>query len=176
MGLGVLNVWIHDRIDPCKISNDTWFVTVAYCSGVAVEWCGTTYSGIQAKCGHVEIRLPPGCYIVFGRRFVFTPGAPFPISIKNTDRAMVMVECDEKACVHIYTPTDRQHMHRVSSALGSLAPDEGIPRDKVDRLSEALQGVLEHLPKTAGDTAFATLLEEQPKPPESGPKDATSPE
>jgi hypothetical protein len=44
---------------------------------------------------------------------VINPGKSFPISIKNTDRAMVMVECDEKARVHVYTSTDRQYVHGV---------------------------------------------------------------
>ena len=96
---------------------------------------------------------------------MINPGKSFPISIKNTDRAMVIVECDEKARLHVYTSTDRQYMHGVSSALGSLPPDEGVRRDKVDRLSEAVRGVLEYLPKTAGDAAsFAGLLEEQQVP------------
>jgi hypothetical protein len=33
MGMGRLNVWIHDRKSPCKISSEEWLVNVTYCSG-----------------------------------------------------------------------------------------------------------------------------------------------
>ena len=60
MGLATLNVWIHDKQDPCKISDEVWWVAVTYCNGNPVEWCGHTYSFEEAKCGHAELRLPPG--------------------------------------------------------------------------------------------------------------------
>ena len=43
MGLATLNVWIHDQQDTCKISNGSWLVSVTYCNGEAVEWCGHTF-------------------------------------------------------------------------------------------------------------------------------------
>lgn len=43
MGLATLNVWVHDKVDPCKISDDFWLITVTYCNGNVVEWCGHTY-------------------------------------------------------------------------------------------------------------------------------------
>ena len=64
MGLATLNVWIHDQQDPCRISDLPWRVFVTYCNGNPVEWCGHTYSIEEAKCGHAEFQLPPGCYFV----------------------------------------------------------------------------------------------------------------
>jgi hypothetical protein len=43
MGLATLNVWGHDKQDPCKISDAFWFVGATYCNGNPVEWCGHTY-------------------------------------------------------------------------------------------------------------------------------------
>ena len=43
MGLAALNVWVHDKQDPCKISDGFWFVAVTYCNGNSVEWCGHAY-------------------------------------------------------------------------------------------------------------------------------------
>jgi len=161
MGLGTLNVWIHDKGDPCKISDETWFVAVTYCSGVPVEWCGTTYAGMEAKCGHIEIEIPPGCYVVFAWQILIVPGAPPPFNIIITFShfSLVMVECDCKACVHLYNPTPRQSIGRAGDVGRSLVEKGGVPREEAERLAEAVRAVLEHLPKTAQDVALEQLLE-----------------
>ncbi len=171
MGVGKLNVWIHDSVDPCRI-NDAgfWFVSVSYCNGSPVEWCGHTYSGETAKCGHAEIELPPGCYVVRGFWF-FPPNFRF-----FTDSAILTLGCDEKACVHLYTPTHRWGMKSVSSATRFLAEKQGVPREKADRLVEALNAVLEHVPKTAQDAALDQLADELPKIIERKPKEERSPD
>jgi hypothetical protein len=76
-----------------------------------------------------------------------------------TDHALVIVGCDEKACVHLYTPTDRQRPG--SAALGArfLAETQALPRDKVDRFVAASEALLEDMPKTARDVALEQLLE-----------------
>ena len=103
MGLGILNVWIHDQFSPCKISDEFWYVNVSYCSGEYVEYCGKTYRGLDAKCGHAEFELPPGCYVVQAFQFQLIPVGKlkFPV-FTYSDSALVMVECDAKACVHVY--------------------------------------------------------------------------
>jgi hypothetical protein len=159
MGLGTLNVWVHDAVDHCKISDEVWFVTVTYCNGVTVEWCGKTYGFMEAKCGHTEIELPPGCYIVFASQFVFLPGSQFPFII-STHFSVVMVECDQKACVHLYSPTPRQQMSSTPGLALSLVEKQGVPREKAERLAEAVNSVLEHLPKTGQDAALEQLFEE----------------
>ena len=60
MGLATVNVWVHDKVDPCKISDALWLVSVTYCNGTPVEWCGHKYWIEEAKCGHAEFQLPPG--------------------------------------------------------------------------------------------------------------------
>ena len=158
MGLGTLNVWIHDRVDHCKISDDLWFVSVTLCNGAVLEWCGKTYGFMEAKCGHTEIELPPGCYIVFASQFVFLPGSKFPFII-STDFSVVMVECDATACVHLYSPTPRQQMSSIPGLARSLVEVQGVPPEKAERLTEAVISVLEHLPATAQDAALDQLFE-----------------
>jgi len=171
MGLATLNVWIHDKVDPCKIADGFfWFVNVTYCNGNLVEWCGHKYSE-PAKCGHAEFELPPGCYIVRGAQVFWLPGKTPLITL--TDHAVVVVGCDEKACVHLYTPTDRQLPG--SAALGArfLAETQGLPRDKVDRFAAASEALLESMPKTARDAALEQLLEQLREVLEKNPPEET---
>src|SRR5262249_23076129 len=120
MGLGKLNVWIHDDVDPCRISDQTWTVAVTYCNGVVVKWCDKTYS-IEARCGHADVEIPPGCYVVFALRFVPGPGGQFPFFLRLTHSSFVMVECDEASCVHVYTPTQRHTTTHAASSAQLLA-------------------------------------------------------
>lgn len=155
MGLATLNVWIHDKTDPCKIDDGVfWFVSVTYCNGQPVKWCGHTYSGELAKCGHVELQLPPGCYVVRALQF-------FPkIFFNLTDHAIVVVGCDEKACVHLYTPTDRQRPGSASLSARFLAATKGLPPKAADKFVAACDALLKDLPQTARDTAIEQLLKD----------------
>lgn len=154
MGLRTLNVWIHDQADPCKISDETWFVTVTYC-GASVEWSGTTYTFIEAKCGHLEIELPPGCYVVFASRFVFVPCNPIPFNwiFISSHFALVMVGCDQIACVHLYNPSYRQMVRPPGEAAWAMVEKHEVPKEAAEPLAGAVNAVLEHLPKTARDAA-----------------------
>jgi hypothetical protein len=170
MGLATLNVWIHDKVDPCRINDSFWFVSVHYCSGNVVNWCGHTYGGETAKCGHAEFQLPPGCYIVRGFQF-------FGLTFFNlTDSTVVVVGCDEKACVHLFSPTDRQRMTPAPTTARFLAEKEGLPRDVADRFAEAAKALMEHLPKTAGDAAFERFLEELPRQLEKKNQEGNAPD
>src|SRR5262245_43268332 len=65
MSTARLNVWITQQGDPCRIENKkTLFVHVLHCNGEPLEWCGRKYLHIPARCGHLDIEIPPGCYIV----------------------------------------------------------------------------------------------------------------
>jgi hypothetical protein len=155
-----------------KISDLTWFVNVTDCKGRVVEWCGRRYAGIPARCGHVEIELPPGCYIVSGAKS-FAVAPPFLYLNYITHFSMVEVGCDEKACVHLYAPTYRLCWRFLFFATQVLAQLQGIPREKTERLTAALNDVLPHVPATAQDAELERLFEEVPKmrePEEEGKK------
>lgn len=162
MGLATLNVWIHDIQDPCRISNQTWFVNVTDCSNHVVEWCGRRYAAVPARCGHVEITLPPGCYTVWGAVSVAVI-PPFLYANHITHFAIVNVGCDQKACVNLYAPTYHWCWRSILFSTQLLAQQKGIPRDKAQRLIEALNAVVEHVPKTAHDAELDALFAELPK-------------
>jgi hypothetical protein len=163
MGLATLNVWIHDKQDPCKINDGFWYVTVTYCNGEIVEWCGETYRGLDAKCGHAEFTLPPGCYTVWGYQVFLIPNpGKFPIYIPTffTERAIVIVNCDEVGCVHLYTPTIWLWFVGASRAARYLAESGQLPADKVERFVAASDDLRRDIQQTAGDAAHERLVEQ----------------
>jgi hypothetical protein len=170
MGLATLNVWIHDQQDTCKISNGSWLVSVTYCNGEAVEWCGHTFLAEPAKCGHAEFQLPPGCYVVCA--FQWIPFKPFPLFF-FTEHAIVIVGCDEFACVHLFTPTYRQSIGQPGRAARFIAELQKLPADKVDKFVAAGEELLKAMPQTAADNATESMLQQlaeflKNNPPEGG--------
>jgi hypothetical protein len=168
MGLATLNVWVHDPLDPCRISNEVWWVAVTYCNGNPVEWCGHTYSFEGAKCGHAEFQLPPGCYIVRAFQFLLLNKL---LLFSFTEHAIVIVNCDELGCVHLYTPTDRQLPNGAARAVRFLAESEKLPADKIERFVAASDDLLKDIPEHPVDAAHERLVQHlteliQKNPPE----------
>lgn len=98
MGVAKLNVWVKDTDFPCKpdIKTQVWFIDVILCDGTFLNWCGKKYYGVdRTVCGHVEIEVPPGCYVVRGRSCI--PG----YGNFTTDMTMVTVSCGDTACVQL---------------------------------------------------------------------------
>ena len=108
MSTATLNVWITEIGDPCHIikphGDEEWFVHVTDCDGNVVEWCGRKYRDIPAKCGHVEIELPPGCYSVLASH---TKGGGWfpPFGNRLTHVSIVRVNCGDHACVTLFSPS-----------------------------------------------------------------------
>lgn len=157
MGLATLNVWIHDEQDTCKISDRVWFVTVTYCNGEVVEWCGHTFFAEPAKCGHAEFQLPPGCYVVRGFRWITFK--PFPLFF-FTEHAVVIVGCEESACVHLFTPTHRQSIGVPGRDVRFVAETQKLPADKIDKFEAAADELLKSMPETAADSAAEKLVQQ----------------
>ncbi len=164
MGLARLNIWIHGIEDPCRISNKTWYVVVTDCQNRVVEWCGRKYADLPAKCGHREVSLPPGCYLVWAALNVFDIKGGIQGNYV-THFAFAKVDCHETACVHLYAPTYKKCWQAFRFATEFIAERGGFPRDtarnveKFVGLGEQLTGALDDGP---GDRQFATELERLP--------------
>jgi hypothetical protein len=168
MGLATLNVWVHDPLDPCRISDEVWWVAVTYCNGNPVEWCGHTYSFEAAKCGHAEFQLPPGCYIVRAFQFLLLNKL---VLFRFSEHAIVIVNCDDLGCVHLYNPTYRQSPIGAARAVRFIAESEKIPAGNVERFVAATDDILKNIPERPVDAADERLVQHlteliQKKPPE----------
>ncbi|HLX06552.1 MAG TPA: hypothetical protein VKY89_01680 [Thermoanaerobaculia bacterium] len=107
MSLATLNVWITSIGEPCHIDSRTWFVHVVDCEGRPVTWCNKTYRDMPAKCGHLEVEIPPGCYSVFATWDPSPDIKDFPENFGNqlTHIQIVRVNCGDHACVTLFSPS-----------------------------------------------------------------------
>ena len=104
MGISKLNIWITDLGNPCEMAARDWVVAVFNCDGKVLEWCGKRYDSVPAKCGHVELELPPGCYVIRASSHTWwTNGVLY--GNWATDRAVVQACCGQEHCVTLYAPS-----------------------------------------------------------------------
>jgi hypothetical protein len=143
MGMAKLNVWVRDKDFPCRPDMRwIWSVDVFVCDGRPLEWCGTTYYGAhRTRHGHVEIELPPGCYIVRART-----GSKGHHNL-FTHMTMVVVGCGETACVNLVPPGAWTCGVQFNMALEFQARIGNVPRDLAERAIEANRAIVEYLPK-----------------------------
>ncbi len=150
MALGRLNVFVSQLDHGCKVDSRTWYVTIYDCDGRVLEWCDRRYVAIPARCGHLDIELPPGCYTVLATwSFAVGPGG---IIYGNhfTDHAVAHVCCGEETCVTLFTPSAHRCGILFDVALRVMeARGEGAPAEVVARAREAIQEVMQHLPRPA---------------------------
>lgn len=102
MSTANLNVWITRRGDACHIDdNTTYYVNITDCLGHPLVWCGKRYIFLPAKCGHLQVDIPPGCYTVFASH---NPGGIPPFGNLLTHVQVVRLNCGDHACVTLFAP------------------------------------------------------------------------
>jgi len=134
MTTSLLNVWITNLGDPCTIANDPglphpWVVAVSHCDGRVLNWsearfrfhrddpwtkvpnhtppggvAGWWYDSIPTRDGHVEIEVPPGCYVVRATMHSwFVNGLLY--GNWATERAIIQACCGDDICATLYAPS-----------------------------------------------------------------------
>ena len=100
-----LNVWINAIADACHIvDKDTWYVHITDCTGKPLVWCNETYTFREAKCGHLEIDIPPGCYTVFAGHTARKDVQVQPFGNRLTHVQVVRANCGDHVCVTLFSP------------------------------------------------------------------------
>lgn len=95
MGLAKLNIWVRDencKILKLEVEGGDW-VDVRNCRGELVK-----HVPIPLGEAHVEIEVPPGCYILGGRI------CEMPKFNEIIDQTMVIVGCNQELCVNLIVP------------------------------------------------------------------------
>ena len=153
--------------EPCRIDEGTWFGHALYCNGEIVTHCGRRLTNLEVKCGHFEVEVPPGCYVICA---TWSRGTSSQ-SLGNhlTHCAIVQVKCGETACVTLFNPslhTCGTHFgHAIRDAVGAGQ----LPREALavaQRAQEAVADLLRYVPAEGFAAQTANLgVEAQPKRP-----------
>jgi hypothetical protein len=142
MGLGNLNIWIRYEPDitwSCRVDTvNPWYVTIKDCTGRILEWCGRVYRRIPTKCGHIEIEVPPGCYILSAIGYA-TGSNTF------TAPAFVVVNCGETVCVNLLAPIVHNCGWYFTSGIRQGVREKTIPPGVADRAIETIKEVLKYV-------------------------------
>jgi len=168
MSTARLNVWITRIGDPCHIDDKhQWFVHVVDCEGRPVTWCDRSYRDVPAKCGHVEIEIPPGCYTVFASLNPKGKGIP-PFGNQLTHVQIVRANCGDHVCVTLFSPS--QHYCGTWFAYAVRQNLTGLVEAGVDRqvATAAIEAVERLVAQTPIDTFSANLQEFQGEAGERG--------
>jgi hypothetical protein len=147
MGLGKLNIWV--RYEPgvrwsCKVDTvdwlpwGGWFVTIKDCCGRILEWCGKKYSRVgPTKHGHIEIEVPPGCYILSAIS-IATGSNTF------TAPAYVQVDCGETVCVNLLAPIQNTCSWYDIAGIRQGVRDKVIPPEVANKAIAAIREVTKY--------------------------------
>jgi hypothetical protein len=140
--IATLNVWIRNK--NCEIVKHKAHLHVYNCHRTQVL-------GAELEEGHIELRVPPGCYIInAGVRGLANSNV-------YTDNAMVIVRCGDDACVNLVLNDFReiepvQRMPLIARGCGArillpLIVNANLPEVKID--PEKLQIAIEVICKAA---------------------------
>jgi hypothetical protein len=149
MGMSKLNIWVSGEDDPCSISDRTWYVTIFDCDGNVLQWCGKKYVVMPAKCGHLEVEVPPGCYYikaVWG--FWLVPGTKTVYRVNHfTDAAIVQAFCEQHVCVKLFNPSIHRCGFIVVRAIKDLLRQNLIKPEQVKEVEKAMNDALAGIEK-----------------------------
>lgn len=148
MGLAKLNVFVSEMDEPCGLSDRTWYVTIYDCDGNVFEWCGRRYVVMRAPCGHLEVKLPPGCYYVKAvwSFVIVVPGLVYRVN-HFTDAGIVTLCCEQTACLKLFNPSAHRCGTIYVRAIRDLVRQKALKPEVARQAEEALQAVLEQLPR-----------------------------
>ncbi|MCC6538242.1 MAG: hypothetical protein IT162_11865 [Bryobacterales bacterium] len=147
MGMAKLNIWVSAIDDPCSIDNRTWYVTIYNCDGKPLEWCGRRYVVMPARCGHLEVEVPPGCYRI-NAVWSFSVGAGGVLYVNHfTDSAVVQACCDGHTCVTLFNPS----IHRCGTiflrAVQDVVMQQGLNAEIARPVEQAVGRLLAAVPR-----------------------------
>lgn len=161
MGMAKLNIYVSGLDDPCKVDQRTWFVTIFNCDGSVLEHCGRRFVVIPARCGHLEVKVPPGCYYikaVWNFR-VITPNLVYRAN-HFTDAAIVTACCEQTVCVKLFNPSVHRCGYIYVRALRDLARQGVIDAQLPERAARVVNEVAEQ-DEGRPVNRFEVLIEEE---------------
>ncbi len=150
MGLSTLNVFVSGIDDPCSVDNRTWYITIYNCDGSVLDWCGKRYVVMKAPCGHLEVKVPPGCYYVKAV-WGFTVVLPGLVYRANhfTDAGIVTLCCDQHACVKLFNPSAHRCGYIYVRALRDLVAQKAIGGDLAGNVEAAVDEINQQIGRPA---------------------------
>ena len=171
MSTAKLNVWVTEVGNGCRIDmTHQWFVHVLHCNGEILDWCNRKYTNLATKCGHLEVEIPPGCYMVCATWSAAPPTANLPTSLGNhiSHLSMIRANCGDEVCATLFPPTFHWCGIWWLVALRETMALKRMPKE-AGRAAEiavkAVDDLLKLLPQDEVTKNMMRLTENRPKKP-----------
>lgn len=164
MGMSTLQIWITEEGSPCTISethdNNPWQVAIMHCDGRVLTWCKRTYTALVTKCGHIEVEVPPGCYVIrAGVGLGVDKDKGTLIGNHLSDHAVVTACCDEKVCVTLFAPTLHSCIFGVNAAIEQAVAGNRVPADLARNALAGLKALGAKVTPAPFDKAAQAVME-----------------
>jgi hypothetical protein len=161
-----LNIWVTKVGDPCRIDDSIqWFVHILHCNGEILQWCNKKYANLPTKCGHLEVEIPPGCYMVVA---TWSPGAgtTVPTSLGNhiSHLQIVRANCGDHLCVTLFPPTFHWCGIWWLVALRDAMAGTALPREAQPAAKQALDAVEALMKQIPADPLAERMLKMEERP------------
>jgi hypothetical protein len=161
-----------------------WSVAVSHCDGRVLNWSegryryhhddkwipipyhtppggipGWWYEQIRTRDGHVELEVPPGCYVVRGSMHTwFTNGLLY--GNWATERAIVQACCGQDVCATLYAPTAIAcSVPLFQFVVPLLLQNKILGRDQARALEEAMKAAFRPEAASAYEQADFEMLQ-----------------
>jgi hypothetical protein len=102
---------------------------------------GWYYDNVPAENGHVEIEVPPGCYVLVGSMHTWYTHGIFKGNW-YTDHAIVQAVCGQDVCTTLYAPTEERCGRPLADfVIPLLVQHQIVKREDAQRAIEAIRAV-----------------------------------
>ncbi|MBL7731095.1 MAG: hypothetical protein JNM88_07955 [Chitinophagaceae bacterium] len=158
MGMTKLNIYVSAMDNPCGIDQRTWYVTIYDCDGNVLQYCGRKYVVMPARCGHLEVEVPPGIYYIKAVWSFRLLGGIYYVN-HFTDAAIVQACCGDHVCVKLFNPSIHRCGTILVRAMYDVALQKGIKPQEAKAVEQAVNAALEKVPKPEKQFELAHLDE-----------------
>lgn len=147
MGMAKLDIWISRMDDPCGVDDRTWYVTIYDCDGNVLRWCGKSYAVLPAPCGHLKLKIPPGCYYLKAvwNFSIAIPGLKYYAN-HFTDAAIVQACCGKTVCVKLFNPSAHRCGIIIVEAVRDLLRQKVIKAETAQKVVKAMEELIPQIP------------------------------
>ncbi len=147
MGLAKLDIWVSAMEDPCGVDDENnWYVLIYDCDGRILNWCDQKYYLLPAKCGHLEVGVPPGVYYIRAV-WSYSQTGPHEYYCNHfTDAAIVQASEKEMVSVKLFNPSLHRCGYIYASAIRLFMKRKKLPPDFHKEFEEFMNRILKEVP------------------------------
>lgn len=155
MGMAKLNIWVSAPNEPCQTYDGDCLIHIFDCDLQPLKWGGRIYKDLKAKYGHLEIDVPPGCYLIIAQ-IIIGPIKEEYYKI-TSHSAVIQARCDEVTCTKLYFAYLKPEINVIGHEIGRLLKHKLVKAEICNKAIEALKALSDSMPDPPKSIDFEKL-------------------